>query len=103
MKKLFPLLVLAVLCCCLFVASDASAQCLRCSYGQQRCVDVSYPWADYCEWLPEVQDCYLEGQCLARLAESKLALSSEFRVVSVERIDEPSAPKDETRIAMKRD
>ena len=98
-KRLVPFLALTIALCCVMVAADASAVCARCSYGQQKCVDVNYPWADYCEWLPEEHDCYLEGECLGRMAEARMALSSEFVVASVERLDEPSTPADATRTA----
>jgi hypothetical protein len=98
-KRLVPFLALTIALACLVVATDASAVCARCSYGQKKCVDVNYPWADYCEWIPEEQDCYLEGECLARMAASKMALSAEYTVASVERIDEPAPVANATLVA----
>ena len=84
MKRLIPLLALAVVVC-LFAVPDASASCWRCSAGLQKCVYVNHPAWYYCLWNPSEGWCDLEDPCEPFGSPQSVApLASDFRVEAVE-------------------
>lgn len=93
MKRMIPLLALAVVVC-LFAVPDASASCWRCSAGLQKCVYVYHPAWTYCTWNPAEHWCDLELECDPYgSAQAVAPLASEYRVVAVEVLDgKPAAP-----------
>jgi hypothetical protein len=88
MKRLIPLLALAVVVC-LFAVPDASASCWRCSAGLQKCVYVNHPaWYD-CTWIPAEHWCDLENECEPfGITDAVAPLASEYEVESVEVIEQ---------------
>jgi len=92
MKRMIPLLALAVVAC-LFAVPDASASCWRCSAGLQKCVYVNHPAWYYCAWNPELGFCDLENPCEPYGSlQAAAPLASEYRVEAVEVLDETPAP-----------
>lgn len=97
MKRMIPLLALAVMFC-LFAAPDASASCWRCSGGQ--CVYVYHPAWYYCAPNPANHFCFLEDPCEPYgLKKSTAPLMSEYRVEAVEVLDDTPAPEEEAQAA----
>jgi len=92
MKRLIPLLALAVVVC-LFAVPDASASCWRCSAGLQKCLYVNHPAWYNCTWIPSEGWCDLENECEPfGSAQAVAPLASEFQVASVEVLDETAIP-----------
>ena len=88
MKRLIPLLALAVVVC-LFAVPDASASCWRCSAGLQKCVYVNHPAWYNCTWIPEEHWCDLENECEPfGVTDAVAPLASEYEVESVEVIEQ---------------
>lgn len=92
MKRMIPLLALAVVLC-FFAVPDASASCWRCSAGLQKCVYVNHPAWYNCTWNPSIGFCDLENECEPFGSPQSVALlASEYRVEAVEVLDETPAP-----------
>lgn len=92
MKRMIPLLALAVVLC-LFAVPDASASCWRCSAGLQKCVYVNHPAWYTCVWVPAEGWCVLEDPCEPfGSPQSVTPLAADFRVEAVEVLDETPAP-----------
>ena len=99
MKRLIPLLALAVVVC-LFAVPDASASCWRCSAGLQACVYVNHPAYTSCTWIPAEHWCDLGEDCEPFGITDAAPLASEYEVESVEVIDETAEqPELEQKIA----
>jgi hypothetical protein len=97
MKRMIPLLALAVMFC-LFAAPDASASCWRCSSGQQKCVYVYHPAWYNCVWNPSIGFCDMWDECTPYGTKQAVApLMSEYRVETVEVLDDALAPEEEAR------
>lgn len=89
MKRMIPLLALAVVVC-LFAVPDASASCWRCSAGLQACVYVYHPAWKYCAWNPAEGWCDLDIECdpYGGSPQAVAPLASEYTVAAVEVLDE---------------
>ncbi len=96
MKRMIPLLALAVVLC-LFAVPDASASCWRCSAGLEKCVYVNHPGWYNCTWIPAENWCDLENECEPfGITESVAPLASEYTVETVEVLDDKPAAAEKT-------
>jgi hypothetical protein len=93
LKRMIPLLVLALV---MTAAWPAAAACLRCRPTKQDCVPTLTTGYTHCEWDVAAGECDRFGPCTAGGLASE-ALSAEFTVASVERLDEAQPAPAEIR------